>query len=191
VFSLSSHTPCIVRCESRAELAWWAPAFDEQQTHPVRQVKEASEEFTHVLTGAARMTANQTGSLRATTLQRPVIVVLIGALLLSTGCTSMRPVRVAAPAQPTYGQVQPGDTVIIRSPDGERWRFEVEQIDGDTIIARGGTRFRREQVVQLWRRSFSGPKTAGLIAAIVGGVFVMIGIAEASALGSILGGGGS
>ena len=55
-------------------------------------------------------------------IQRPVDVVLIGALLLSMGCTSMRPVRVATPAEPTYGQVQPGDTVMVRTPDGERWR---------------------------------------------------------------------
>ena len=122
-------------------------------------------------------------------IQRPVNGVLIGALVLSMGCTSMRPVRVAAPAEPTYGQVQPGDTVMVRTPDGERWRFEVEQIDGDTIIARGGTRFPREKVVELWRRSFSGPKTVGLIAGIAGGLYVMIGIAIASAADSLLSGG--
>ena len=122
-------------------------------------------------------------------IQRPVNGVLIGALVLSMGCTSMRPVRVAAPAEPTYGQVQPGDTVMVRTPDGERWRFEVEQIDGDTIIARGGTRFPREKVVELWRRSFSGPKTVGLIAGIAGGLYVLIGIAIASAADSLLSGG--
>ena len=124
-------------------------------------------------------------------IQRPVAVVVMGALLLATGCTSMRPVRVATPAEPTYGQVQPGDTVMVQTPDGERWRFVVEQIDGDTIIARGGTRFPRQQVVQLWRRSFSTPKTVGLIAGIAGGLWVIIGIAMASAYGSLLGSGGS
>ena len=124
-------------------------------------------------------------------IQRPVAVVLMGALLLATGCTSMRPVRVATPAEPTYGQVQPGDTVMVQTPDGERWRFVVEQIDGETIIARSGTRFPREQVVQLWRRSFSTPKTVGLIAGIAGGLWVMIGIAMASAYDSLLGAGGS
>ena len=135
------------------------------------------------------MTANQPGILGAMSIQRPVNGVLIGALVLSMGCTSMRPVRVAAPAEPTYGQVQPGDTVMVRTPDGERWRFEVEQIDGDTIIARGGTRFPREKVVELWRRSFSGPKTVGLIAGIAGGLYVLIGIAIASAADSLLSGG--
>ena len=110
-------------------------------------------------------------------LQRPVAIVLTGALLLSMGCTSMRQVRVAAPAAPTYGQVQSGDTVMVQTPDGDRWRFVVEQIDGDTIIAQGGTRFAREEVVRLWRRSFSVPKTACLIATIAGGVYVAIGLA--------------
>ncbi len=82
----------------------------------------------------------------------------------------MRPVRVATPAAPTYGQVQPDDTVMVQTPNSKRWRFVVEQIDGDTIIARGGRRFPRQEVVQLWQRSFSGPKTAFLIAAIAGGV---------------------
>jgi hypothetical protein len=121
--------------------------------------------------------------------QRPLAVILMVGLLVPTGCTSMRPVRMAAPAEPTYGQVQPGDTVMVRTPDGERWRFVVEQIDGDTIVARGGTRFPREQVVELWRRSFSGPKTVGLIAGIAGGLWVMIGLAMASAYGSLLSGG--
>ena len=137
----------------------------------------------------ARLTAKPARNLNAMSLQRPIAVVLMGAVLLSTGCTSMRQVRVAAPAEPTYGQVQPGDTVMVRTPDGERWRFEVEQIDGDTIIARGGRRFPRDQVVQLWRRSFSGPKTVGLIAGIAGGLYVVIGIALASAYGSLLSGG--
>ena len=102
----------------------------------------------------------------------------------------MRTVRVATPAEPTYGQVKAGDTVIVQTPDGKRWRFVVEQIDGDTIIARGGTRFPRERVVQLWRRSISGPKTVGLIAGLAGGVYLLIGIALASAYGSLLGAAG-
>jgi hypothetical protein len=119
------------------------------------------------------------------TLQRPVAVVLIGALLLSTGCTTMRPVRAATPNDPTYEQVRPGDTVMVETSGRERWRFVVEQIDGDAIVARGGTRFPRENIVRLWRRSFSGPKTVGLIATIVGGVYVMLGIATATALSGL------
>ena len=130
----------------------------------------------------------KSSSLNAMSVQRAVAVVLIGALLLTTGCTSMRPVRVATPAEPTYGQVKPGDTVMVQTPDGERWRFVVEQIDGDTIVARGGTRFPREQVVHLWRRSFSTPKTVGLIAGIAGGLYVAIGIAVVSAYDDLWGG---
>jgi hypothetical protein len=55
------------------------------------------------------LTANRPGSLNAMTSQRLVAVVLIGALLLLTGCTSMRSVRVATAAEPTYGEVKPGD----------------------------------------------------------------------------------
>lgn len=91
-------------------------------------------------------------------LQRPVAVVLIGALLLSTGCTTMRPVRLATPSDPTYEQVKPGDTVMVETPGRERWRFVVEQIDGDAIVARGGTRFPRENIVRLWRVRSAAPK---------------------------------
>jgi len=121
-------------------------------------------------------------------IQRPVAVVLIGALLLSVGCTSMRPVRVAAPAEPTYGQVQPGDTVMVQKADGGRSRFVVEQLDGDTIIARGGRRFPRQDIVHLWRRSFTVPKTACLIAGIAGGLYVMVGLAAVSAADRALSG---
>ena len=121
-------------------------------------------------------------------LQRPVAFVLICALLLSMGCTSMRRIAVAAPNEPTYGKVMPGDTVMVQKPNGERSRFMVEQIDGDTIFARGGTRVARQDIVHLWRRSFSVPKTACLIATIAGGVFVMVGIAAASAADRALSG---
>ena len=121
-------------------------------------------------------------------IQRLMAVVLIGVLVLTTGCTSMRPVRVPTPPEPTYGQVQPGDTVMVQTPDAKRWRFVVEQIDGDTIIARDGTRFPPENIVRVWRRSFSGPKTAGLIAGMAGAVFIMLGIAVASALDGFMGG---
>ncbi len=42
-------------------------------------------------------------------------------------------------------------------------------------------------VVRVQRKSFCGPKTAGLIAGIVGGVVLLLGIAVASAYGTLLG----
>jgi len=82
---------------------------------------------------------------------------------------------VATPAEPTW-EVKPGDTVVVQTPDGEQWRFVVEQIDGDTIVARGGTRFPRDKVIHLWQRSFSGPKAVALIAGIVGGWALLLGV---------------
>jgi hypothetical protein len=96
-------------------------------------------------------------------------------------------VPVPAPAVPTYGKLKAGDTVIVQTADGKRWRFVVQQIDGDSIIARGGQRYTRGEIVKLQRKSFSGPKTAGLIAGIAAGIFLVAGIAVASALDSLLG----
>ena len=101
-------------------------------------------------------------------LQQPVAIVLIGALLLSTGCTSTLPVRVATPAEPTFGQVQPSRAVMAQTPDAERWRFVVEQIDGYAIVARGGTRFPSDKVLHRWRGSFGGSKQVALIGGIAG-----------------------
>lgn len=60
--------------------------------------------------------------------QRPFAVILIVALLLSTGCASKGRVAVGTPNEPTYGQVKPGDTVTVETPDGKRVRLVVEQI---------------------------------------------------------------
>jgi hypothetical protein len=70
------------------------------------------------------------------TLQRPVAVVLIGALLLSTGCTTMRPVRAATPNDPTYEQVRPGDTATQSSPEAGRDSHErISFVSGDVRSA--------------------------------------------------------
>jgi hypothetical protein len=101
---------------------------------------------------------------------RFVASVLACSLLLS-GCTSMTRIQPApTPGQPVDGPLKPGDTVIVHTPDGVRRPVVVVQIDGDTIVARGGTRFTRQDIVRLERRAFSGPKTAGLIVGIPAGV---------------------
>ena len=98
----------------------------------------------------------------------------------------MKTIRpVSTPGAPSWGKLKAGDTVIVQTPDGERWRFIVQQIDGDTIIAPGGQRYPRSEVVRLQRKSFSTPKTACLIAGVVGGIYVAIGIAVISAYGSV------
>ena len=111
--------------------------------------------------------------------------------LLTTGtmgCTSMKSIRpVSVPGSPVWGKLEVGDTVIVQIANGERWRFVVQQIDGEAVVASGGRRFERSDIVRLQRKSFSAPKTVGLIAGIFGVVYVAIGIAMASAYGSFLG----
>jgi hypothetical protein len=115
--------------------------------------------------------------------QRSLAVILIAGLLLSPGCASKGGVAVGTPNEPTYGQVKRGDTVMVEMPDGKRVRFVVEQIDGDTLVARGGRRFERKEIAHLWRYSFSKEKTASsiVIAGIVG-LFVWYVIALGEAL---------
>jgi hypothetical protein len=104
---------------------------------------------------------------------RFVTPVLICSLLLS-GCTSMKRIQPAtAPGQPTYGPLQPGDTVVVQTADGEQEPFVVDRIDGDTIVARGGARFTRQDIVRLERRVVSGPKTAILIGGIAAGAVML------------------
>ena len=105
---------------------------------------------------------------------RFVASVLACSLLLS-GCTSMKRIQPAtAPSQPVYGPLKPGDTVVVQTPDGEQERFVVDRIDGDTIVARDGTRFTRQDIVRLERRALSGPKTAVLIGGIAAGTVMLV-----------------
>lgn len=97
----------------------------------------------------------------------------------------MKTIRpVSTPGAPTWGKLKAGDTVVVETPDGKRWRFIVHQIDGDTIVAPGGQRYSQNEIVRLQRRSFSAPKTAGMVAGIVGGTYLALLIAVVSALGS-------
>jgi len=104
---------------------------------------------------------------------RFVALALACSLLLS-GCTGMKRIQPAtAPGQPVYGPLKPGDTVVVQTQDGEHGPFVVERIDGDTIVARGGTRFTRQAIVRLERRALSGPKTAVLIGGIAAGAVML------------------
>ena len=104
---------------------------------------------------------------------RFVASVLACSLLLS-GCTSMKGVPLTTvPGQPVYGPLKPGDTVVVHTSGGEQGPLVVERIDGDTIVARGGTRFTRQEIVRLERRGVSGPKTAILIAGIAAGAVML------------------
>lgn len=78
-----------------------------------------------------------------------------------------------APGQPVFGPLKPGDTVVVRTSDGEQGPFVVDRIDGDTIVVSGGTRFTRQDIIRLERRALSGPKTAVLIAGIAAGAVML------------------
>jgi hypothetical protein len=121
---------------------------------------------------------------------------LVGCLLMSSlamtnvGCTTMKTVRpVTQPAgTTTFGKLQAGDTVSIRTRDGRTSRFVVQQVDGDVIVAPDGVRYTSAEIVELKRRSFSGPRTAGLAAGIFAGLFVLAAAAVASAVDQLWGG---
>lgn len=124
------------------------------------------------------------------TYQRLVACVLLCTFAMSTvACTSMKTIRpITQPGASTFGTLKAGDTVDVQTRDGRRVRFVVQQVDGDAIIAPDGVRYTSAEIAELKRRSFSGPKTAGLVAGIVGGVFVLAAAAVASALGGLWGG---
>jgi hypothetical protein len=86
-----------------------------------------------------------------------------------------------------FGALKAGDLVELRTVDGRTARFLVQQVEVDAIVAPDGVRYTQAEIAELKKRSFSGPKTAGLIAGICGGLFVLAAIAVASAVGSLLG----
>ena len=108
--------------------------------------------------------------------RRLIAAVLVGALTLA-GCTSMKTIRPTTPGDPAFGPVHAGDTVLVQTRAGERARFVVQQIDGETLIAPDGRRYLRSDLVRVQHKALSGPKTAGLVAGIAGGVFVLLALA--------------
>jgi hypothetical protein len=118
-----------------------------------------------------------------------VCVLVCSVALTSAGCTSMKTVRPVT--QPgvgaVFGTVKAGDLVDLRTVDGRTARFIVQQVEVEAIVAPDGVRYTHAEIAELKKRSFSGPKTAGLIAGICGGLFLLAGLAVASALGSFWG----
>ena len=122
-------------------------------------------------------------------IRRTIAAILLLAVTLTTGCTSMKTIRPAtAPGPPPSDQLKVGDTVIVQTRDLSRWRFVVQEITGDAIVARGGQRFERSDIVSVQRKSFSTAKTVTLVAVVGFGVFVMYGLAVVSAADDLLSG---
>jgi hypothetical protein len=115
-------------------------------------------------------------------LRRLIAVVLVSALT-SAGCTSLRTIGPASPGEPPFGPVQTGDTVVVLTRSGEHATFVVQGIDGETLIAPNGRRYVRSDLVRVEHKTLDRAKTAGLIAGIAGGVFVVVAITVGAWLG--------
>ena len=114
--------------------------------------------------------------------RRLLVSVLIGALS-TAGCTTMQTIRPAVPGDGPFRPLQTGDTVVVLTKGGDQTSFVVQRIDGDTLVASDGRRFVLGDLVRVERKAFSGAKTAGLIAAIAGGAFLIVAITVGAWLG--------
>ena len=125
--------------------------------------------------------------------QRLVASILVCTVAsVSARCTSMKTIRPAAPGsqQTEFGNLQAGDLVSIRTKDGRTARFVVQQVETNTIVAPDGARYASADIAELKRRSFSGPRTAGLVGGIVAGLVIILAAAAAAALDGLWGSGG-
>ena len=107
--------------------------------------------------------------------RRLIASVLFG-VFACAGCSTMQTIR---PATPGEGPVRPpeaGDTLVVLTKAGEEARFVVQRVDGDALVASDGRRFVLSDLVRVERKAVSGAKTAGLIAALAGGAFLIVAI---------------
>lgn len=58
----------------------------------------------------------------------------------------------------------------VRTQDGRSVRLVVQQVDGETLVSRDGTRYRRSDIAQIQRRSSNA---VGTVLASVGLGFVL------------------
>ena len=114
--------------------------------------------------------------------RRLLVSVLIGAFA-TAGCTTMQTIRPAMPGEGPFRPLQAGDTVVVLTKGGDQASFLVERIEGDTLVASDGRRFVVGDLVRVERKAFSGGKTAGLVAAIAGGAFLIVAITVGAWLG--------
>jgi uncharacterized lipoprotein YajG len=102
-------------------------------------------------------------------------LLLVTTMALSTGCHSMHKVQPAtSPQAPVFGLVRAGDTVSVVLKDGRKARFVVKEITDAALVSPDGTRYSRDEIVELKRRQFSGVKTGFLIGGIAGTAFFLL-----------------
>lgn len=80
--------------------------------------------------------------------------------------------------------VSPGDEVRITLRDGRRITVKVQTIDATGVVAVDRLRYEAADILTVERKSFSGPKTAILVAA---GVAAFLFVAYAAAVGGLAG----
>lgn len=126
---------------------------------------------------------------------RRLVATLLVCTVLSTsvGCTSMKTIRPRFPGghETVFHELKPGDTVWVRTTTGRAALFVIQQVGADTLTSRDGQRYASADIAELKRRSFSAPRTAGLVGGILGGLFILIAAAAAAALGEIMSAGAS
>jgi hypothetical protein len=103
-------------------------------------------------------------------------ILLLTVSTLAAGCHSMRTIEpITTPSTPTaFTRIEPGDLVFVEMKDGSRHRFEVQGIEGDTLVSGSGTRYPRSEMARLQHEIVDGQKTAGLVAGIVAGYVVVM-----------------
>ena len=114
---------------------------------------------------------------------RRLTAAVLAAALTFAGCTSMKTIRPTSPGEPPFGPVKRGDTVVVHTRSGESARLVVQQIDGETLIAADGRRYRRSDLLLVQRKGIDGWRTTELLVGIAAGALVVFVSALASWLG--------
>ena len=108
----------------------------------------------------------------------PLLIVAVA--VASVGCTTMKTARPSTdPAKPVYGNVKTGDTVVLHLIDGRRLEITVARVERDAVVSAEGVRFEHGHIVQLQKRTFSGMKTVGFLAAAYLAAAAVLGMAMA------------
>ena len=96
------------------------------------------------------------------------IVVLL--LIVSTACTTMKPMEEGLSHQQIFERINPGDKITIYTTNREKHLIVVDSIDTKQIVG-GGKTFKYEDIVEIRQQRISALKTGG---AVLGGAGVVI-----------------
>jgi hypothetical protein len=104
-----------------------------------------------------------------------LVISLVAFTAMSSSCTSMKRVTLSpAEGGSTFGRIRVGDTVAVQLSNGKEHRFVVAAIEGETLVARDGTRVRRSEILAAKLRSTSVIKTTFLVSGLAAGGFFLL-----------------